>query len=57
MWAEILCENRAAVVAPLRDTIDELREMLALLESGDHENVRRWLAAAKSRRDALSSNL
>ncbi len=57
MWAEILCENRAAVAAPLRDTIDELREMLALVESGDHENVRRWLAAAKSRRDALSSNL
>ncbi len=57
MWAEILIENRAAVAAPLRDTIDELREMLALLESGDHENVRRWLAAAKSRRDALSSTL
>ncbi len=57
MWAEILIENRAAVAAPLRDTIEELREMLALLESGDHENVRRWLAAAKSRRDALSSTL
>jgi len=55
MWAEILIENRAAVAQPLRETIEELREMLALLESGDHENVRRWLAAAKSRRDTLSS--
>lgn len=57
MWAEILIENRAAVAAPLRETVEELREMLALLERGDHENVRRWLAAAKSRRDALSSTL
>jgi prephenate dehydrogenase len=57
MWAEILCENRAAVAAPLRETIEELREMLALLEAGDHENVRRWLAVAKSRRDAFSSTL
>ncbi|MEI7927024.1 MAG: prephenate dehydrogenase/arogenate dehydrogenase family protein, partial [Verrucomicrobiales bacterium] len=57
MWAEILIENRGAIVPPLRETIEELREMLALLESGDHENVRRWLAAAKSCRDALSSTL
>lgn len=57
MWAEILIENRAAVMQPLRETVDELREMLALLDSGDHENVRRWLADAKSRRDALSSTL
>jgi prephenate dehydrogenase len=57
MWAEILIENRAALAAPLRETLEELREMLALLESGDHENVRRWLADAKSRRDALSSTL
>jgi prephenate dehydrogenase len=57
MWAEILIENRAALATPLRETLEELREMLALLESGDHENVRRWLADAKSRRDALSSTL
>jgi prephenate dehydrogenase len=57
MWAEILIENRAAIAAPLRETLDELREMLALLDSGDHENIRRWLASAKSLRDALSSTL
>ena len=57
MWAEILIENRAAIATPLRETLDELREMLALLETGDHENVRRWLATAKSQRDALSSTL
>jgi prephenate dehydrogenase len=53
MWAEILMENRAALAAPLRETIAELREMLASLEAGDQETLRRWLATAKTRRDAL----
>jgi prephenate dehydrogenase len=53
MWAEILMENRAALAAPLRETITELREMLASLEAGDQETLRRWLATAKTRRDAL----
>jgi len=56
MWAEILMENREAVAAPLRETIQTLREMLASLEAGDHERVQRWLAEAKSRRDALPLN-
>lgn len=56
MWAEILMENREAVATPLRETIQALREMLASLEAGDHDNVLRWLAKAKKLRDTLPLN-
>lgn len=52
MWAEILMENREAIAAPLRETIADLREILASLESGEQESVRQWLATAKQRRDS-----
>jgi prephenate dehydrogenase len=54
MWAEILTENRAALIDPLRATIDDLREILALLEKDDIAAVREWLATAKRRRDPLN---
>ena len=54
MWAEILTENRAALIGPLRDTIADLAEFLALLESADQEAARQWLAVAKDRRDRLN---
>lgn len=56
MWTEILLENREALAAPLRETLDVLREMLASLEAGNHENVLRWLAEAKTLRDTLPLN-
>ena len=55
MWAEILTENRAALVAPLREAIADLTSFLALLESADQEAARQWLATAKDRRDLLKS--
>lgn len=54
MWAGILLENRAALAAPLREALSELGEMLAMLETGDHEKLRNWLAAAKAKRDSLN---
>jgi prephenate dehydrogenase len=54
MWAEILMENREAVMGELRDNIGRLHEILALLEGGDLEATRDWLAAAKLLRDTLS---
>ncbi len=54
MWAEILTENRAALVEPLRASIDDLREFLALLEKDDLAAVREWLLTAKCRRDPLN---
>lgn len=47
MWAEILMENSAALAEPLRNARDELSEMLAILERGDHEALRRWLESAR----------
>ena len=53
MWAEILIENREALLAPIRETIADLGEILALLENADQEAARQWLATAKHRRDLL----
>jgi prephenate dehydrogenase len=53
MWAEILTENREALLAPVRETIADLGEILALLENADQEAARQWLATAKHRRDLL----
>lgn len=55
MWAEILLENRAAIATPLRETIADLREILACLENGEQERVLKWLATAKERRDSYQS--
>ena len=54
MWAEIVIENREALVGPLRETIADLREILASLESGNQEQARQWLTTAKQRRDPLN---
>ena len=53
MWAEILTENREAVIPALRETIAELREILATLEKPDQELAQHWLAEAKALRDTL----
>lgn len=54
MWAEILIENRRALAGPLRETIADLSEILALLENGEQELACRWLTTAKERRDSLT---
>ena len=53
MWEEILSENRDAVIPALQETIGELREILASLESRDQELVHHWLSSAKELRDTL----
>jgi prephenate dehydrogenase len=57
MWAEIVTENREALRGVVRRGIEELSEMLAMLEAGDQEAVRRWLEAAKMLRDAARPDL
>lgn len=54
MWAEILTENREALSGPLRETITDLQGILAILESGDQDAARQWLAAAKQLRDQIN---
>ncbi len=55
MWAEILIENREALVGPIRETLADLREILASLESADQEQARQWLFTGKKLRDHLKS--
>jgi prephenate dehydrogenase len=55
MWAEIVTENREALIGPLQETIADLREILASLESGNQEQARQWLNTAKQRRVPLNS--
>ena len=52
MWAEIVMENRDALRDVLGHGIREMSEMLAMLEAGDHEALRRWLEDAKIARDS-----
>jgi prephenate dehydrogenase len=51
MWAEIFMENREALAISVQRCLSEMSEMLAMLQAGDHEAVRGWLAGAKSARD------
>jgi prephenate dehydrogenase len=53
MWAEILTENREALIGPLRETLVELQAILSTLEAADQEAARQWLATAKNLRDTL----
>ena len=57
MWAEIALENREALAGLLRESIDDLSEILASLEHADQEQVHDWLVTAKQRRDPLNSSL
>jgi prephenate dehydrogenase len=55
MWAEIITENRAALLAPLRESIADLNTILSLLENRDQQATLQWLAAAKQPRDTLQA--
>lgn len=54
MWAEILTQNRKAITQPLKETILQLQNALSLLESGNQDATRQWLAEAKDLRDVLN---
>jgi prephenate dehydrogenase len=56
MWAEILTENREALLEPLRQTIADLDGLLHHLENHDLQAVCGWLVEAKQRRDPLRAN-
>ena len=56
MWAEIVIENREALTGLLRESIDDLREILASLENANQEQARQWLVTAKQRRVPLNTH-
>ena len=53
MWAEILMENRSAVIGALRQFHTKVSDALAFFETGSKEEINRLLADAKMRRDKL----
>ncbi|MGJ8678025.1 MAG: prephenate dehydrogenase [Akkermansiaceae bacterium] len=53
MWAEIFMSNREALKAPIEESINHLREMLALLENSSEEALTGLLNDAKQLRDRL----
>jgi len=53
MWAEIVTENRDAILPPLRDLISDLGTLLRHLESADLAATQHWLDEAKHLRDQL----
>lgn len=53
MWAEILIENRQALLGPLREILNDLSSLLDDLENVDSEATRQWLTSAKHLRDAF----
>lgn len=56
MWAEILTENHAALLSPLRQTIADLGGLLQHLENNNRQAVCHWLTDAKHLRDQLQKN-
>ncbi len=54
MWAEIVIENREALVELLEESIADLGEILGHLRDANQEKARQWLVTAKERRDPLN---
>jgi prephenate dehydrogenase len=55
MWAEIVIENRNALIELLEETIGDLGEMLGHLRDANQEKARQWLVTGKERRDPLNN--
>lgn len=53
MWAEILLENREAVLSEIDETESELRKVRELLAKGADSDLQEWLQEAKNKRDGL----
>lgn len=57
MWAEILLENREAIVEAIGPAQQLLTEILGLLEGADYAGMRDWLAEARRlQADGLQAN-
>lgn len=54
MWAEIMMENRDALIKVIAEAQDSLRDMLVFLEDSDEEGLQKFLAEVKIRRDQVS---
>ncbi len=55
LWAEILMENKDALVRSLRESRQHIDNLLIQLEQGEREPLHAFLKEAKDRRDALNN--
>lgn len=56
LWTGIVLENRAEVLAALREARDRFSDLVAMLENLDEIGLRRFLQEAKALRDAVAAN-
>ncbi len=54
MWAEIVTENRHALIELLRESIGDLQEILGALERADQDKACEWLTTGLERRAPLN---
>ncbi len=54
MWAEIVIENRLALIGLLEETIADLGEILGNLENAEQQRVKQWLVTAQQRRSPMN---
>ena len=52
LWAEILVANRKAIAGPVARVADRLAELARAVETGDVDEVDRWIAEARASLDA-----
>lgn len=53
MWAEILLENRAALIESLNHASEQISLLRQMLGSGDRQALEEWLLAAKTSRQVV----
>jgi prephenate dehydrogenase len=53
LWTGIVAENRTEILAALTDARDALSDLVAILKNMDDKALRRFLADAKTLREAL----
>ena len=53
MWVDIIDTNRAPLEAELDRFHEELQGLIAILRSGNQDDIRRWLEEAAATRDAI----
>ena len=54
MWAEIMMENRAALISALEDAQKEIGEMLDQLANSDKKGLEKYLADVKCRKETAT---
>ena len=55
LWTAIVCENRAAILAAIQATAQDLSQLIEIIQSADDPALTTYLRDARKRREAASS--